>query len=106
MYLTEKEIKTILDSKMSQFRDDYGKTAMIDLLTILNLNDQLRYREENRIIPLPDWNKYHDRPTVSAIRNYIAQNKIKPNGIEETLERGEKLIRINEQKFLNWYNKK
>lgn len=75
-----------------------AKIATLEILTLeRSLNEA---KPQTRFIQPVDWNKYHDKPTLSALRNLI--NRRKENGFEKVLKRDGKLWYINEQKYFEW----
>ncbi|QBR85392.1 hypothetical protein E3983_10245 [Legionella israelensis] len=57
-------------------------------------------RKETRYIPVPRWDKYHDWPTISALRNLIFNKKT--NGLEKVVIKVGKRVLIDEAAFFDW----
>lgn len=75
-----------------------AKIAVLEILTFeRSLNEA---KPQTRYIQPVDWNKHHNKPTLSALRNLI--NRRKENGFEKVLKRDGKLWYINEQKYFEW----
>lgn len=53
-----------------------------------------------RLIPLTKWNKYHDDPTVSALRHLIFFEEL--NGFSKVIRRIGKRIYLCERSFFEW----
>ncbi|CZI81468.1 TPA: hypothetical protein JBA76_15810 [Legionella pneumophila subsp. pneumophila] len=51
-------------------------------------------------IPVPHWDKYHDWPTIAALRNYIFNKKT--NGFDKVVLKLGKRVLINEAAFFDW----
>lgn len=98
--LTSEEKKELIEEKIKAMEKLYGKAAKILTLEIINLTNDLNEKTQTRYIALPDWNLYHRKPTVSAIRNYITQRKT--NGFDDVLRKDGKLWYIDEAKFFEW----
>lgn len=90
----------MIESKVENIAKEYGKTAKIAVLEILTLERSLRTDKPTRYIPVPEWKKYHDYPTESAIRNYI--NKADKNGFNEVMTRKGRRILLDENKMFEW----
>lgn len=56
-------------------------------------------KSQNRLIPVTQWNKYHEWPTVPGLRGLIFS---RPNGFERCIQRAGKRIVIDEQAFFEW----
>lgn len=70
-------------------------------MEILTLERSLtETKPKTRFIQPVDWKNYHDKPTLSALRNLIARRK--ENGFERVLKRDGKLWYIDEQKYFEW----
>lgn len=111
MEVNKEDIKYLLDKKMKEYEKQYGKDfklAVIDVITLeKQLNPTNKENQPERIIPLAKWNKYHDYPTVSALRQYAFRRKT--NGFDEVIEYGGEngnRILLNERKFFEWHRNK
>ena len=74
---------------------------------MLNPVIQNEQKKQSKLIPLAEWNKYHDFPTVPALRQYKFHSKT--NGFEDVIEYGGEngnRILINEDKFFAWHKNK
>lgn len=70
-------------------------------MEILTLERSLNEaKPKTRYIQPTDWNDYHEKPTLSALRNLIARRKT--NGFDKVLKRDGKLWYIDEQKYFEW----
>lgn len=102
MELSKTDREELIKEKITQIDKQYGKSAKLLVLEIINLQKDL-VECPSRRIPLPDFNLYHRKPTVSAIRNYIANRQ--NNGLEKSgaLIKQGKLWELDENKFFKWY---
>ncbi len=55
---------------------------------------------QNRLIPLVQWTKHHDWPSISALRGYAFMRH--KNGFEKVVSKVGKRLVIDEQKFFDW----
>lgn len=55
---------------------------------------------KDRLIPLTKWNKYHDWPTIGALRAYIHEEY--KNGFAVAFKRVGRKIVIDEKAFFQW----
>ena len=62
-------------------------------------NNQLETRHP-RYIPVPQWDKNHDWPTIAGLRNLIF-NKDK-NGFDKVIKKIGKRVLIDESAFFEW----
>lgn len=107
MYGSKEEIKELIDNKIADSEKKFGKEFKFALLEILNLEKMLNpieaQEKQSRLIPLASWNKFHDYPTVGALRQYY--NRREANGFEDVVEYGGEngsRILIVEDKFFVW----
>ena len=102
MELSREDREELIKEKLTQIEKQYGRNAKLLTLEIINLQKEL-IEFPSRKIPLPDFNLYHRKPTVSAIRNYISN--LHNNGLEESgaLIKVGKLWYIDEKLFFKWY---
>ena len=100
MQITVDETNSLIEEKMQQMQEKFGDKARLLMLEILMLKNSLYDQLVTRYIPVPEWNEYHSYPSVSALRNYIA-NATK-NGFEKVFFRKGKRIFIDEAKFFEW----
>ena len=80
MDITSDIKKEMLNNKISELIKKYGNEIKLDLYEILILCDNASYKQnlnktESRLIPIANWNKYHDYPTVNALRHYEQNDK-------------------------------
>lgn len=54
----------------------------------------------NRLIPVPDWKKYHEWPPIGGLRHLIFNEKT--NGFNKVIKRVGRRILIDEQAFFKW----
>ena len=110
MNLSKEEIEELIDEKIKQGIETYGKSCklyaieLIELVKSLNANTS---QQHSRIIPLSEWNKYHAYPTIPALRQYYFHRT--KNGFSEVVEYGGNnggRILINEDKFFEWLRKR
>lgn len=99
MRLSKEEIEAIISDKAETMQKEYGKKAYMLLQEILTFVEKLNGAEKrSRIIPVPDWDKFHTYPTVSAIRNYI--NKANKNGFDKVFfKKGVKNFIVEDEMF-------
>ena len=106
MNLSKEEIEELIDKKIKQGVEKYGKPLklyaieLIELVKLLNANTS---PQQSRIIPLSEWNKYHQYPTIPALRQYYFHRT--KNGFSEVVEYGGNnggRILIDEAKLFNW----
>ena len=100
--LTAEDTNNIIEERMKEMLDTYGRKAYMLMSEILMLKNSLQQQVTTRLIYLSEWDKYHSKPTISAMRNLI--NRRKENGMEEygVLSKDRKLWLIDEQKFFEW----
>ena len=53
-----------------------------------------------RLIPLAQWNDYHDWPTIGGLRHYAFMRH--KNGFDKVLSKVGKRLLIDEEKFFEW----
>lgn len=58
---------------------------------------------KNRLIPVPNWNKYHEWPTQAGLRYWIFHAKA--NGFDSVIRRIGRRILIDESAFFQWIQK-
>lgn len=106
-------IQELIDNKIKDAEKTYGKHFKNVLIEIIGLEkmltpvNQIQEPKKSRLIPLANWNDYHDFPTVSALRQYKFRSKT--NGFEDVIEYGGEngnRILINEDKFFQWQKEK
>lgn len=106
MNLTKEEIDNLIEEKIQQGIEKYGKTFKLFSIELVNLIKSLNENtspQKNEIIPLSEWNKYHKYPTVPALRQYYFKRAI--NGFDKVVEYGGNKngrILINEYKLFEW----
>ncbi len=61
---------------------------------------QVKTTPQNRLIPLCDWNKHHEWPTVAALRSYAFMRD--RNGFDKVVSKVGKRLVIDEEKFFEW----
>lgn len=107
MNLSKEEIEELIDEKIKQGIEKYGKPfklfaiEFIELVKSLNTNNTSQ--QHSRIIPLSEWDKYHQYPTIPALRQYYFHRE--KNGFSEVVEYGGNncgRILIDEAKLFNW----
>ena len=100
MQITTDETNYLIEEKMQQMLSKFGSEAKLLMLEILMLKDSLNRHITTMYIPVPEWKLYHTYPSVSSLRNYIANaNK---NGFDEVIFRKGKRVFIDEAKFFEW----
>lgn len=100
MQITTDETNYLIEEKMQQMLSKFGSEAKLLMLEILMLKDSLNRHITTRYIPVPEWNLYHTYPSVSSLRNYIANAD--KNGFDEVIFRKGKRVFIDEAKFFEW----
>lgn len=99
--LTTEETRQIIEERKKDMLENYGKKAYMLMSEILMLEQSLLNKpKESRLIYLAEWNVYHTRPTISAMRNLIAKRH--ENGFDEVCQKDGKLWLIDEQKYFKW----
>ncbi|MBQ6515748.1 hypothetical protein IJI31_01055 [bacterium] len=98
--LSEEDANSLINDKLKEILDSYGKKAYLLTQEILLLSKTLDKEQQSRMIYLSEWNNYHSRPTVSAMRNLI--NRRNENGFNEVVSKDGKLWMIDEQKYFEW----
>lgn len=107
MYYTKEELQETIENKIEEAQTRFGKQFKFALLEILSLEKMLNpiesQEKKSRLIELSKWNKYHEYPSVGALRQYVhKQNK---NGFDKVIEYGGEnggRILIDEDKFFAW----
>jgi hypothetical protein len=62
-------------------------------------NELQQKQSLNRLIPVPDWNKYHDWPPVGGLRHLIFNEKT--NGFASAFKRVGRRVLIDEAEFFH-----
>ena len=111
MNLSKEEIEELIDQKIQQGIEMYGKSCKLFAFELINLvkslTDNIVQPQQSRIIPLSEWDKYHQYPTIPALRQYYFYRE--KNGFSEVVEYGGNnggRILINEDKFFEWLRKR
>lgn len=75
---------------------------IMTLITILKDSKNLTGNPlpANRLIRLPQWNDYHEYPSIGALRNMIHNSEF--NGFSVCIKRVGRNIFIDEEKFFAW----
>lgn len=107
MNFAKEEIEELIKEKVKQGEEKYGKSFKLyvtELITLVEaLNDSANIPQSSRIIPLSQWEKYHDYPTVSALRQYYFKRET--NGFSNVVEYGGNnngRILLDEVKVFDW----
>lgn len=100
MQITTDETNYLIEEKMQQVLSKFGTEAKLLMLEILMLKDSLCQHKTTRYIPVPEWNVYHNYPSISSLRNYIANAD--KNGFDKVIFRKGKRVFIDEAKFFEW----
>ena len=106
MKFNKKVIEFMISNKIEELGKKYGIDAKNKAIEILSLEKNLRPdNNENRLIPLPQWNKYYDYPTVSGMRMKVFHQEL--NGFKEygVVHKEGKRVFIDEQAYLRWLNR-
>lgn len=98
--LTIEDTNSLIENRMKEMLDTYGKKAYLLAQEILMLQKSISQEKPTRMIYLSEWGKYYSRPTVSAMRNLIARRS--DNGFNKVCQKDGKLWLINEQAYLAW----
>ena len=96
----------MINNKIEALGKKYGSEAKASVIEILSLEKNLRPdNKENRLIPLPQWNKYYDYPTVAGMRMKVFNRN--SNGFNEygVVHKEGKRVFIDEQAYLRWQNR-
>jgi len=104
MEITKEESQELIDELIGELARKYGNNVRLQVLQIMSLAKNLYSAENRHYIPVPDWNIYHDYPTVSGLRNLIA--RAKENGFEKCIYRKGKRVFIKEWMFFAWFENK
>lgn len=107
MNINKEEIQNIIDIEIEIAGKKYGKDFKQTLIKILSLEKMLnptaeQVEKKSRLIELSKWDKYHNYPSVGALRQYKFHNI---DNFEEVLEYGGMnggRILINEDKLFIW----
>lgn len=106
MNLSKEEIEELIEEKIQQGIEKYGKSFKLYAIELVNLVKTLNNEEkpqQSRIIPLSEWGKFHNYPTVSALRQYYFKRE--ENGFSEVVEYGGNnngRILLDETKVFEW----
>lgn len=106
MHLKKEEIEELIEEKIQQGVEKYGKSFKLYAIELINLAKSLNETEkpqESKLIALSQWDKYYDYPTVSALRQYYFKRE--ENGFSEVVEYGGNnngRILIDEAKLFEW----
>lgn len=55
---------------------------------------------QNRLIPVTQWNKFHNWPSVGGLRHFIYYENT--NGFKKCVRRAGRRVLIDEQAFFDW----
>lgn len=100
MQITIEETNQLINNKIEQVGKEFGENAKLLVKEIVILLNNLQREKPTRYIPVSEWGKYHDYPTVSAMRNYIVKSET--NGFDKVFfKKGDRVI-IDEAKFFEW----
>jgi hypothetical protein len=66
-------------------------------MTATSSNELQQKPSLNRLIPVPDWNKYHNWPPVGGLRHLIFNEKT--NGFASAFKRVGRRVLIDEKEF-------
>lgn len=106
MNLKKEEIEELIEEKITQGIEKYGKSFKLYAIELLNLAKALNSEaspQQSRIIPLSQWGKFYTYPTVSALRQYYFKRNT--NGFSDVIEYGGNnngRILIDEAKLFGW----
>ncbi len=67
---------------------------------IFSKADALEVNPKNRLIPVTQWNKYYDWPSVPGLRHLIFYQDT--NGFKNCIRRAGRRILIDEKAFFEW----
>lgn len=67
------------------------------------LTDLQQKQLSNRLIPIPDWNKYHDWPPQGGLRHLVFHKKT--NGFANAFKRVGRRVLIDEAEFFACVNR-
>mgnify|MGYP006935592463 CR=1 FL=1 len=109
MNLDKQEIQDAIDKQILQAEKIYGKDVKFTILNIIGLVKMLTpektEEKPTRLIPLSEWDNFHNYPTVGALRQYYFRRET--NDFEYCIvhggEKGTRLL-IDENKFFEWQN--
>ena len=59
-------------------------------------------RVSQKLIPIPNWNQYHQWPTQSGLRYWIFHSRT--NGFDKVIRRIGRRVLIDEAAFFEWIN--
>lgn len=107
MNINKNDIEQLINTKLEQAEKQYGQNFKLALIEIISLEKILTptQKKESNKIPLSEWKKYHDYPTVGSLRQFYFNRET--NGFDYCVEYGGangKRILINEDKFFEWHN--
>lgn len=105
MELTKVEIEELIKQQVEDIAEKYGNQPRLQVLQIISLVEKLYSTENTRYIAVPDWNIYHQHPSVSGLRNLIA--RADENGFNEfkVVHRKGKRVFIDEARYIEWFRK-
>jgi len=66
------------------------------------MSDNTEASNRTRLIPVPDWPKYHTWPPLGGLRHLIFYGPT--NGFDKCVRRVGRRILIDEQAFFEWVN--
>ena len=106
MKFNKEEIEFLINKKIQKLEKKYGSEAKASVIEILSLEKNLRPdNKENRLIPLPQWNKYYDYPSLAGMRMKVY--RAAANGFNEygVVHKEGKRVFIDEQAYLRRQNR-
>lgn len=77
----------------------------LNIMTLISvIKDSKNYTGQslpaNRLIKLPQWNDYHEYPSIGSLRNMIHHSEF--NGFNVCIKKVGRNIFIDESKFFEW----
>lgn len=106
MNLAKDEIEELIEEKIQQGIEKYGKSFKLYAIELISLTKALNNEvppQQSRIIPLSEWDKFYPYPTVAALRQYYFKRKT--NGFSNVVEYGGNnngRILLDEVKVFDW----
>lgn len=112
MDIVTSDVENLIQNKINFAEKKFGKEFKNILLEIVSLEKMIMLaaapekKEPDRFIPLSDWDKFHNYPTVGALRK-LHFNRYE-NGFEDfnvTTKKNGRVL-VNEKNYFIWFDNK
>lgn len=100
MEINKDEIQEAIENKIKEGTKRYGKDFRYFVLEVLSLEKMLNPDiKKSRLIPLAQWNDYHDYPKVGSLRQFHFHNT---DNFNRCVVQNGKRILLDENEVFCW----